>query len=143
MNYKTIQRIETHIIREGETKFTLSSPEAIVDYMRELQNADVEKMLAIYLNNQNQVICESIIGIGTTSRCTCHPRDIIKIALLVGANSIILAHNHPSGTNYPSPEDKDFTGLVRGACQMFDIRLLDHIIIAKNAYYSFSNEGTL
>lgn len=69
-------------------------------------------------------------------------RGIIKRALLRNATAIIIAHNHPSGNPVPSVSDIHKTDLIRKACSLFDIALVDHIIIAENAYYSFSDDAT-
>ncbi|MEC3881993.1 JAB domain-containing protein [Parapedobacter sp. 10938] len=70
-------------------------------------------------------------------------RTLFTSALLSGANKIVLAHNHPSGTLRPSPADMNLTNKAVNAGELLDIEILDHIIITENSYYSFKDEGLL
>ena len=71
------------------------------------------------------------------------PRVILKLALSHGATSIILSHNHPSGNLQPSKADEDITQKINQAASLIDIKLLDHIIISEEGYYSFMDEGKI
>ena len=146
MDYKTIQRVETHIVREGEKGIKIGSPEHIVRYMADLQNSDIEKLMALYLDNQNCIICEAVISMGTVDAAPTYPREIIKVALLVGAVSIILVHNHPSGLMEASQDDRATTSEVKAACKILRLHLLDHIIISgagDGKYYSFADHSLI
>ncbi len=70
-------------------------------------------------------------------------RIILAVALKCNATGIVIVHNHPSGNLKPSEQDKNITDKLRKACEILDIVLLDHLIISKNSYYSFSDEGLL
>ena len=70
-------------------------------------------------------------------------RSIFSRAILCNANSIIVAHNHPSGIVKPSHEDISITRRIKEASEILDIKLIDHIIIGEDSYYSFKNEGLL
>jgi len=143
MEYKTIQRVETHLVREGQEGICIKNPKEVVQYMRDLQNADIEKAIAIYLTGRNEIICEAVIGMGTIDYATIEPRDILKIALLTGATSTILIHNHPGGTLETSPEDRAITIILTQACKLFRIKLLDHIIITRDDFYSMNDHGEI
>ena len=143
VEYKTIQRIETHLVREGEAKIKISSPQDVVKYMNELQNSDVEKFIAIYLDNNNHILCEAVLSIGTINQAAVFPREVIKIALLTGAAGIILAHNHPSGKLESSKEDREITEHIKRASDLFNIGLLDHLIITASSYHSMKEGGEI
>ena len=68
-------------------------------------------------------------------------QEIFRTALLVGAHSIILAHNHPSGDPSPSAEDQVFTARVRDAADLLGVQLLDHVVVAQSGFYSFADAG--
>jgi DNA repair proteins len=71
------------------------------------------------------------------------PRIILKKALEEDATSIVLCHNHPSGSLQPSKADEDLTKKIKDAAGYFDIRILDHIIVSEEGYFSFADEGML
>ncbi len=71
------------------------------------------------------------------------PRIILQAALMAGAVSLILPHNHPSGSLTPSRQDDELTKKIKGAATYFDIKVLDHVIITEEEYYSFADEGIL
>ena len=83
---------------------------------------------------------KKIITVGTIKSTQIDHRRIIKEALLTNATAIILFHNHPSGTPAPSVADINETNKLRKACDIFDISLLDHIILTDESYYSFAEE---
>ncbi|MBU0568886.1 JAB domain-containing protein [bacterium] len=143
MEYKTIQRIETHIVREGQSNFKFTCPLDSVKYMQELQNSDIEKVIAVYLNSQNEVICESVISTGSIGYSALSLRDIVKIALLVGATGAILLHNHPAGSLQASNEDKKITQRIQQCFELFEIKLIDHIIVTATNHFSFADKQLL
>ena len=81
-----------------------------------------------------------MITVGTIKSTQIDHRRIIKEALMCNATAIILFHNHPSGTPVPSVADINETNKLRKACDIFDISLLDHIILTDESYYSFADE---
>lgn len=82
---------------------------------------------------------------GSINASIVDPKEIIKEATIKSASSIILVHNHPSGDAKPSDEDIKITNSIINACKLFDIKVLDHIIVGKNRedYYSFANRGLI
>ncbi len=131
MPIKYAYRIETKRIREEEFPYSgqsLNSPQDAASFARSLENADIEKMLILYLNTKNRLIGIQITN-GTIDRQVIYPREIVKYALLSSAASLILIH--PSGMPDPSPEDKALTSNIKAACQLLDIRVLDHIILGE------------
>ena len=86
------------------------------------------------------LLAKKMITVGTIKSTQIDHRRIIKEALLTNATAIILFHNHPSGTPVPSVADINETNKLRKACDIFDISLLDHIILTDESYYSFADE---
>jgi len=97
----------------------------------------------ILLSRANKVLGISTITIGNTSGVTVNYREIIQLTLLSNASHIIVAHNHPSGKLAPSENDKRITEKLQEGLNLFDIKLLDHLILTSEAYYSFADEGNL
>ena len=109
-----------------------------IPLMRNLQH---EECWVLYLNRANKIIAKEKLSIGGLSHTVLDTRLIIKKAVDKLASAIIVVHNHPSGNPSPSEIDRKQTRILRDAAQLMDIALLDHIIIAGNRYYSFSDEG--
>ena len=111
-------------------------------YLREdLRNLDHEESWILLLNSANLPLAKKMITVGTIKSTQIDHRRIIKEALLTNATAIILFHNHPSGTPVPSVADINETNKLRKACDIFDISLLDHIILTDESYYSFAEEA--
>ncbi|WP_225422982.1 RadC family protein [Companilactobacillus jidongensis] len=108
--------------------------------IKKIGNSPQEKLVAVYLDNGYHVIAEKIIFVGTTDAATVHPRDIIREALYVSATQIVVAHNHPSGRNEPSENDKNFSLRLLKCCQLMGINLIDHIIVTKNTHSSLKSQ---
>ena len=104
-----------------------------------------EMVVAIYFDRANIPIGHSIVGLGTMSSCTLDVQDICRIAILSGAQGVILGHNHPTGTLKASDSDRNVTRKVKNALNLFDITLLDHIIFRDedSEYYSFEDKCEL
>ena len=106
---------------------------------------DREHFWAIYLNAKNHYLLASLVSVGTQSGTLVHPREILGPALRLGAASVVLVHNHPSGDPTPSPEDIRLTRQVAEAARIVDIRLHDHVIIANGTghWLSFATRGLI
>ena len=100
-----------------------------------------EEFWVLYLNNSNKVIYKSQLSKGGITGTVVDVRLIFKTALEQNAISVILTHNHPSGKLLASDADKDITKKLKVAGAQLDIKVLDHIIIAENGYFSFQDEG--
>lgn len=137
--------IKTHRVKEPDFPYcgqSVSCTRELLDFVRPLLDSDIEKMIAIYLNAQNEIIGLNVTP-GSINYAVVYPREIVKSALLVGACAVILCHNHPSGNAQPSENDQALTRRVKDACGLFDILLHDHLIIA-DEFVSFSfREGGL
>ena len=92
--------------------------------------------MALYLNGAHQVVSYSTISIGTANASIVHPREVFQRAILAGAISLVVAHNHPSGNLTPSAEDYNVTKRLKEAGEVIGIQLLDHLIISDVANVS-------
>jgi DNA repair protein RadC len=102
-----------------------------------------EEFWVIYLNRGHKIIQKKCLSKGGVSGTVADIRMILKSAIECLASSIILCHNHPSGNLVPSLEDKMLTNKCKDSALLMDIRLLDHLIIYENNFYSFSDEGLI
>jgi len=128
-------------IREHDV---LSSPEAVLNFVRvKLSGLTNEAFMVIYMNVKNEVIEHSILQEGTVDNVAVYPRRIIETALSHHASGIILVHNHPSGNTMPSGEDRVLTQEIAEAANTLDIRVLDHLIVGKDGYFSFMENSLL
>ncbi len=104
-----------------------------------------ERFVVMYLNRSNRVLGIYPISIGGITGTVADTRLILSVALKTAASSIMLAHNHPSGSLKPSATDIDLTKKVKEAAKLMDITVLDHIILSplEGDYYSFADEGLI
>ncbi len=102
-----------------------------------------EVFKVLYLSARNQVLKEKTLFEGSLCESVVSPREIILEAVQAAAANIILLHNHPSGNPSPSHEDRNVTEKISAACKYFDVNVLDHIIIGKDSYYSFADQGLI
>ncbi len=102
-----------------------------------------EEFWIVYLNNSNKVIHKAQLSKGGITGTLVDIRLVMKQALEFGAVSLVLVHNHPSGTLKPSEADKKITKKLQKASEALDIRVLDHVIIAQNNYYSFADNNLI
>ncbi len=121
----------------------IKSAEDIVQLAEGLKNKKQEYFLTFTLDGANNLIQKRIVFIGTLNQSLVHPREVFADAITDRAASIILVHNHPSGSLTPSKEDKLITERLIKAGNIVGIKVLDHIIISKNGYFSFQKEGIL
>lgn len=106
-------------------------------YKDKIGNKKQEYFYAIYLDNQKRVIDDKLLFIGTVNYSVVHPREIFKEAYLLGASAIICIHNHPGGNVFPSNQDIDVTNNLIEVGKILGIKVVDHVIISKEKYYSF------
>lgn len=125
-------------------KNVLSSPAAVIKFARvRISSLAHETMMVIFLNTRNEVIHHHLIHEGTIDQVIIYPRQIIEKTLYYHASGLILIHNHPTGSSQPSREDRHLTEKLKELLQQLDILLLDHIIVTKEAYYSFKENNIL
>jgi DNA repair protein RadC len=108
-----------------------------------LGDLEHEEFWVLFLNNSNKVVAKSQISKGGLTATIVDIRLVFKRALELASVGIIVCHNHPSGKLQPSNADKNLTQRIKEAGITLDIKLLDHLIITENAYFSFADEGFL
>lgn len=118
-----------------------------VNYLRCCYEPDTisvkEFFYVLFLNRANKVTGFYKAGEGGLTGTVADPRIILQTALMAGATSIVLSHNHPSGNTTPSRQDEELTNKIKSAATYFDIKVLDHVIITEDEFYSFADEGIL
>ena len=107
----------------------------------ELERETREVFMVILQDTKGYVICHQIVSIGSLSQTIVHPREVLYLAIRHKAASLIVVHNHPSGDPTPSPQDLQLTERLLEASQIVAIPLQDHLIIGRQSYVSFRQEG--
>ncbi len=131
-------------LSQGEECNVINSSEDVVKIFRpQLERLSHEECWVVYLTSSNRIIERQRVSQGGVQGTVVDYRIIIKRALELLATQLILIHNHPSGAASASPQDEALTKRLNEAAALFDIRLLDHIIIAREGDYSFRRAGTL
>lgn len=125
-------------------KTNIRSSNDIAEYLKAtLKDYAYEVFAVMFLNKANKINHFEIISKGGITGTVADPRIILKKALEEEATSIVLCHNHPSGSLKPSKADEDLTLKIKEAAKYFDIKVMDHIIVSEDGYYSFSDDGIL
>lgn len=125
-------------------KTVILSSHAVAKFMQgKIGNEQVEYFSVVFLNRANKINHFEIISKGGMTGTVADPRVILKIALEHNATSMILCHNHPSGNLKPSRADEELTMKIKTAASYFDMKVVDHIIVSEEGFYSFADEGIL
>ncbi|MGZ8510229.1 MAG: RadC family protein [Chitinophagaceae bacterium] len=125
-------------------KSVAGSSHDIAAYLRTaLKDYRHEVFAVVFLNRANKINHFEIVSSGGITGTVADPRVILKKALEENAVNIILCHNHPSGSLKPSRADEELTIKIKEAAKYFDIKVIDHIIVSEDGYYSFADEGIL
>ena len=115
---------------------SLLNPIQIAEQCGSFRNKKKEHFCAFFLNTQNQIIGKEIISVGTLNTGLVHPRETFRTAIAINCNSVVIAHNHPSGSLEPSDEDLNLTRRLVDAGRLIGIEVLDHVIVTKQSYSS-------
>ena len=120
-------------LRKAMDSFSLNDPDSVAEiFCNEIGSCDVENFYALLLDTKNRIISKELISKGTINQSIVHPREVFKSAIKKGANSIILVHNHPSGSLIPSSADIEVTKRLDKVGDLVGIQALDHIIVSSN-----------
>lgn len=120
------------------------SPEAVKNYLQlHLARKPHEVFAALFLDAQNRLIAMEELFRGTLTQTSVYPREVVVKALHHHAASVVLAHNHPSGTVQPSRADEALTQALKAALSLVDVRVLDHVIVAQGEALSMAEKGLL
>lgn len=145
---KRVDIVSIKMVKEKSVKYEnrrISTP-SDAQYLcrRFLEDSDREQLIVVSLDTKNQPNTINVASIGSLNSSIVHPREIFKSAILSNANSIIIAHNHPSGDANPSKEDISITKRLKECGEIIGINLIDHIIIGDNdRFVSLKEKGIL
>lgn len=142
----SIDKVSVRLIKDAPllSDVPLHSPEQVVNvFSKELAECDREVVAVLFLNAADCPICLHIASIGSLTESVVSPREIMKVGILTNASSMILMHNHPSGSPLPSKHDTAVTHRMYQVCELMNIPLLDHIIIGNGLYFSFREKDIL
>jgi len=132
-----ISELET--VYQSDPRIKLNDPKIVFDETKDLKTWTKEGLIVFCLDTDLRVISREIISVGTLNSCLIHPREIFRTAIIRSANSIIVAHNHPSGSLIPSKEDLSITTQLKKAGEILNIPLLDHVIVSNQGYCSIKD----
>ncbi len=129
---------------EIQNKQIFQSSESVVKYCQlKIAHQQNEHFLILFLDRKNKLIMDEILQKGTIDHAPVYPREIVKRALELGASSIIMVHNHPSGDPTPSQADIEMTRYIMSIADKINLHVLDHIIIGKSSYISMKDYGLI
>lgn len=132
--------ISKRINKEVDTikNIKLNNTEVVYKFYKDkIGDKKQEYFYAVYLDTSKKIIADKLLFIGTVNYSLVHPREIFKEAYLLGASAIICVHNHPGGNPFPSTQDIEVTNNLLEAGKLLGIKVLDHIIVCSENYYSF------
>ena len=144
-------KMQYSLVSPGDSR-RIESPQDAVDYMEGAFDEDptVEWFFAILLDNKHHPIGRKVISRGIAGSTVVHPREVFKAAIIAGATSILVSHNHPSGDPAPSSADIKITRSLCDAGKLLEISVKDHVIVGhceadpmEIGYYSFSEAGLI
>jgi DNA repair protein RadC len=120
------------------------APEGVREYLRlHLSTRDHEVFAVLFLDAQHRLLQFDEMFRGTLTQTSVYPREVVRRALALNAAAVILAHNHPSGVAEPSRADEFLTQSLKSALQLVDVRVLDHMVVARTQVVSFAERGLL
>ncbi len=125
---------------------TITSSQSAYEFLYKVYDEimdDHEELKVLHLDTSNGIVNIHHLASGTDRACVASIKDIMRNAVLTKIQSLILVHNHPAGQLKPSQADRNLTTKLQKACEVMDIKLFDHIILTRESYYSFADEGDL
>lgn len=146
---KKVTRYEMRIVKVGEVRENpistspVTSPEDCLKYLELIKDQFQEHFVALTLDGAGNIINSRVITVGLLNHTLVHPREVFRGAILDNAASIIVAHNHPSGSLEPSSQDIAITTQLKDAGTLMGIPVIDHIIVSKNGHLSMRERGLL
>jgi DNA repair protein RadC len=120
----------------------MGHPDSVKQFLQlQLGQQPREVFGVLFLDAQNRLLRFEEMFLGTLNQTSVYPREVVKLALLLGVSSVILSHNHPSGEVRPSHADEQLTGKLRTALAMVDVRVLDHVIVGPGRSWSMAENS--
>ena len=137
-------RVKVQLIKDSPcgNDVILKTPEEVAKLTGHLRNKDREHLLCLHLSTRNTVLGIETVSIGSLNANIVHPREVFKGAILNNAASVILVHNHPSGSSEASEEDIEITKRIVEAGKIIGIDVIDHVIVG-DKYVSMKEEGLM
>lgn len=142
---KVLDHAAQILAREAkERPYSMTSPQLVRDFLRfRLEHVEHEIFCALFLDSQHRLIEFAELFRGTLDSASVYPREVAKEALRHNAAAVIFAHPHPSGIAEPSMADRKITKRLQEALGLFEIRVLDHIVVGSPGMVSFAEEGLI
>lgn len=143
------KEIKVSVVREAGVEYKIRQASEVVAFWRaEVESAswyqeEKESLVVILLNAGNMIIGYNLVTLGLLDQSLVHAREVFRPALIAGAGSIILAHNHPSQSQHPSAADIQTTKQLIEAGKIIGIKLLDHVIMTKSGHFSMQAAGMI
>jgi DNA repair protein RadC len=143
MSFKLREAVVRYKKVNGVIESVNSSEEVWRFFSKRIKGETREVFYCLYLSQRNGVLCFEEVSVGISTGTMIDVKGIVRTAILVGAERLIFVHNHPSGDPEPSQGDKEITKKLVKACQIFDLEVLDHIIIGDGGFSSLKGMGEL
>lgn len=144
---KRVEVVRLKMVRESSFLYEprrITSPEDAIEMGKMfLEDKDREEFIVITLDSKNQPTSLNVCSIGSLNSSIVHPREVFKTAVVSNSATVLLIHNHPSGNPEPSKEDIGVTKRLCDAGEILGIKVLDHLIIGAESYYSFKEHERL
>ena len=136
--------LSKRVIRSKVYHASIMRPEDVIEWFEfEYGSLPQECFIALYLDTKSKLISHRVLFKGTLNESVVHPREVFKEAFLQNANSVLIAHNHPSGDCTPSKADFEVTYKMVHVAMTMGVNLIEHIIVGQNQYYSFKEHKYL
>ncbi len=132
------------LAHELKLRTVFESPEQLRNFLQhQLGGLQHEVFGVVFLDTQNCLLCFEEMFRGSLTEAVVYPREVVKRALELGAASVVLAHNHPSGCTTPSQSDQDLTHKLCAALALVDVRVIDHLIVSQTEVVSLAERGLM
>lgn len=140
---KNLKGLYSNLRVAEENKYIINSSVKAGDYFKNYFTGikDKERFVCSFLNKRNKIISTKVLFEGTVNEAPIYPREIVKAALLNNASSVVVAHNHPGGSTDPTTADIEVTSLVSNALNSVNIKVIDHIIVGGDSFFSFAENN--
>lgn len=137
-----IREVHVHYRATAKKRFKIGESADVASFLREVATDNSrEHFFALFLDGSHHVASYSLVSLGCANSCQIHPREIFQRAIVAGATSLIVAHNHPSGSLMPSEADWAITKRIFEISSLLSIPLLDHVIFADSCEFSMRGEA--
>ncbi len=127
----------------GYLRAVVNRPSEVIPYVKHFAMEQREHFVCVSLNGAHEILHIRVVSVGTSSRAIVHPREVLSEPVAENASAVICCHNHPFGPCRPSRADEEATRVLRESAELLGINFLDHIIISRDTYFSFMEQGLM